>query len=1331
MSVTTGLITNKVINIAATVPVSAYGCTREFATSDCTIFYPTSVLGTDYRALYAKTGIQSLPEYLTLVSGNQALTVTLTATQAMNTSVKNFTGAGDTYTISIPANDVYYITASAALGDFSGMEISSSGQLSLFDGAQCENFSSTFSGSGGACDASVQMVPPISGWGNSFYSDNYDNSGSTGSGYRFTTNTNNTVVTVSGDVSGTYTINAGQVVTLSAFANTGSSPNQSISITATHPILVGHYMFNGSYTSLGGTDTGDPSMAYIPPFAQYLSSYTVVSPTGFKASFLGLVVPSSDVSNTTVDGSLVSSSSFRQISGTTWYTAQLQVNTGTHTLSAPLAFGVEIYGADSYDSYAYSGGQNFAALNNVASLLLSANNVSGTAGQQVCIPVTVEDAYGTPVPGVRVDASVTGANSGLYNALANSNGVANICYVGSATGSDTVALSANGFTASATITWTLTPPNISYSPSTLDLGLNVAMPSLSPTNTGGTITSWSVTPSLPSGLSLSSSGVISGTPTHAQSSTTYSVTATNAGGSASTDVVISVTAPVIPSISYSSSTYAFTLDSTTATLMPISTGTFPVWSVSPTLPSGLNFNTQNGYITGTPNIVTSSGTYTVTATNSVGSTSVNLTISVVANPPVITYSGSPFSFASGVAITPLVPSNSGSQASSWNISPSLPTGLAFNNSTGQISGTPSTSSSSTSYTVTATNSAGSGQTTITIAVAASVLPPAISYRPSVLSLTNGQAMSTLQVTNSGGPVSTFSVSPSLPSGLTLNSSTGYITGTPTATQSSASYTVTATNTAGSSTATIQITISGQPQAALTITTLTGQVGTSLVLASSGGSGTGTVSFTTTTTGCTIISGVLSVSAPITCSVTATKAGDSTYSSASVTSNVVMSPITPTGALTLATPSTGLNATLGYPYSLALNAHGGNIPYTFAVTSGALPAGLTLNPSSGVISGTPTATGSFPLTADVTDSATATASTSAFSIIVGVDPNAPIPTFSTPVPTSDGFTVNVTNYDASFTETATVSAGSITNAIPVGSIWSLTVSGLLETQTATVTVTAGAVGYVSESSTVTSGPLSVSVQAPVVPPKPVPDPPQLSSIISIDPTSAAAGELINVVIIGVFVEHVSNIEVITKFLSAGSWTQTPTTITFILPFHVVGAYDIQLYNGSAPVLPYKVVTIHEVAPTPVATPTPTPTPIPVAPTPIPTPTPTPAATPTPTAAAIPMTHPSQGLKYLGSLYFASGSATLDAVSKHELVIIAKAIISRKTPQVLSLGNADNRPGVDNDALSKARAAAVIAFLKQIAPTPQYVLRWYGTSRPVSKGNTPADLALNRRVEIWVR
>ena len=46
---------------------------------------------------------------------------------------------------------------------------------------------------------------------------------------------------------------------------------------------------------------------------------------------------------------------------------------------------------------------------------------------------------------------------------------------------------------------------------------------------------------------------------------------------------------------------------------------------------------------------------------------------------------------------------------------------------------------------------------------------------------------------------------------------------------------------------------------------------------------------------------------------------------------------------------------GVPYSFTLTASGGNPPYTFAITSGALPAGLSLNGATGVISGTPTGT----------------------------------------------------------------------------------------------------------------------------------------------------------------------------------------------------------------------------------------------------------------------------------------------------------------------------------------------------------------------------------------
>ena len=59
--------------------------------------------------------------------------------------------------------------------------------------------------------------------------------------------------------------------------------------------------------------------------------------------------------------------------------------------------------------------------------------------------------------------------------------------------------------------------------------------------------------------------------------------------------------------------------------------------------------------------------------------------------------------------------------------------------------------------------------------------------------------------------------------------------------------------------------------------------------------------------------------------------------------------------------------VGVAYSSSLLATGGLLPYTFAITGGSLPAGLTLNAVTGAITGTPTASGTFSFTATVTDS----------------------------------------------------------------------------------------------------------------------------------------------------------------------------------------------------------------------------------------------------------------------------------------------------------------------------------------------------------------------------
>ena len=83
-------------------------------------------------------------------------------------------------------------------------------------------------------------------------------------------------------------------------------------------------------------------------------------------------------------------------------------------------------------------------------------------------------------------------------------------------------------------------------------------------------------------------------------------------------------------------------------------------------------------------------------------------------------------------------------------------------------------------------------------------------------------------------------------------------------------------------------------------------------------------------------------------------------------------IAPLSITTTSLPS----ATLNYNYSTTLGATGGFTPYAWSITSGGLPPGLNLDPASGVISGTPTMTGTYPFTLQVSDSQSPPATASA-------------------------------------------------------------------------------------------------------------------------------------------------------------------------------------------------------------------------------------------------------------------------------------------------------------------------------------------------------------------
>ena len=184
------------------------------------------------------------------------------------------------------------------------------------------------------------------------------------------------------------------------------------------------------------------------------------------------------------------------------------------------------------------------------------------------------------------------------------------------------------------------------------------------------------------------------------------------------------------------------------------------WSVSPSLPAVLSLDSSTGAISGTTTAITSSAYYLVSATNTGGTDSVNLTIVVndVA-PSALTYSPSTFTLTKGAAMTTVTPTGSGGTITGWSVSPALPAGLSLDSSTGAISGTPTAVTSSAVYTVTATNTGGSTTANVTIVVN-DVSPPGLYYTPNSYALTNEESMTTVAPTNSDGTPTSYSVSPS-------------------------------------------------------------------------------------------------------------------------------------------------------------------------------------------------------------------------------------------------------------------------------------------------------------------------------------------------------------------------------------------------------------------------------------------------------------------------------------------------------------------------------------------------------------------------------------------
>ena len=176
------------------------------------------------------------------------------------------------------------------------------------------------------------------------------------------------------------------------------------------------------------------------------------------------------------------------------------------------------------------------------------------------------------------------------------------------------------------------PTNLTYSDNSASYPVGYAITTNTPAASGGNVASYSVSPALPAGLSLNTTtGDITGTPTTLQSSANYTITATNVAGSGTKQISITVTNSAPAALSYVTVSARYTVGASITANTPIITGggTPTSYSVNPALPSGLALDTSTGVISGMPTVMTATASYTVTATNAVGSANKVIGINVV------------------------------------------------------------------------------------------------------------------------------------------------------------------------------------------------------------------------------------------------------------------------------------------------------------------------------------------------------------------------------------------------------------------------------------------------------------------------------------------------------------------------------------------------------------------------------------------------------------------------------------------------------------------------------------------------------------------------------
>jgi uncharacterized repeat protein (TIGR01451 family) len=640
-----------------------------------------------------------------------------------------------------------------------------------------------------------------------------------------------------------------------------------------------------------------------------------------------------------------------------------------------------------------------AALPRSAQLIITSNasnspaiaTLTGIGVRFSCPTITLAPStLPTPVRGIPYTNSVS-ASGGIspYNFLITSgtlptglglsitNGSALIAGTPTASGIFNFTLTAidsNNCTGSQSYTLTVACPTITVLPLTLPAGTSSAAYSQTLTATGGAppYTFGVVAGAQPPGLTLFSSGVLSGTPTN-NGSFTFTVRATDATGcTGNRSYTIDINCPGLTVLPEQFLDAIVNLPYSQTNTASGGTPPYAFTVLSGTLPTGLTYT--NGVLAGTPTAV-GPFNFTIRATDANSCTATRAyTLSVICG--TLTILPQTLTNATiGTLYNQALSANGGTGTLNFaRTSGSLPPGLTLTSS-GAVTGTP-TLRGSFGFQVLVTDAAHcSGSRNFTLNVGC----PVFAVSPTTLPFGDVMIPYSQALTASGGtaPYTITQTGGSLPAGLSLSSTvsdTATISGIPTSGGSVFTLTIKDANGCQANFTYALILSNSCPPITVAPSTLpAGAAGLAYSQTLTGSGGTSPYRFATF--GGTLPAG-LTLSSAGTLSGTLGAAGSFTFTVAGLdamgcaglqtyTLNIACDTIT-------VLPSALATGTVGLAYSQTLTATGGIAPHSFAVTGGTLPGGLVLD-NAGTLSGSPTNAGTFAFTVTATDTVSCTGS----------------------------------------------------------------------------------------------------------------------------------------------------------------------------------------------------------------------------------------------------------------------------------------------------------------------------------------------------------------------